>query len=93
MHNTSALKLSRAGCESVNQHTRLSAEDCGTEVLTLQRQSTGGVCVCVGGGVWGGVERRGGPNCIERLRNEGTAEQQLKNNLKKKELGERKENI
>lgn len=49
--------------------------------------------MCVGGGVWGGVERRGGPNCIERLRNEGTAEQQLKNNLKKKELGERKENI
>lgn len=89
MHNKSAPKLSRAGCESVNQHTRLSAEDCGTEVLTLQRQSTGGVCV----GVWGGVERRGGPNCIERLRNEGTAEQQLKNNLKKKELGERKENI
>lgn len=33
------------------------------------------------------MERRGGPNCIERLRNEGTAEQQLKNNLKK-ELGE-----
>lgn len=50
MHNKSALKLSRAGCESVNQHTRLSAEDCGTEVLTLQRQSTGGVCVCVS--VW-----------------------------------------
>lgn len=59
MHNTSALKLSRAGCESVNQHTRLSAEDCGTEVLTLQRQSTGGVCVCGWRGLgWGGEKRR-----------------------------------
>lgn len=62
MHNKSALKLSRAGCESVNQHTRLSAEDCGTEVLTLQRQSTGGVCVWRGLGLgevgWGGEKRR-----------------------------------
>jgi len=50
MCNENALELVTAGYKSVNQHTSMSAEDCRTEVLALQRQSMMCVCmwVCVG---------------------------------------------
>lgn len=46
------LKLVTTGCKSVNQHTCMPAEDCRTEVLTLQWQCMARVrvhlCVCLG---------------------------------------------
>lgn len=44
----------RAGYKSVDQRSCASAEDCGTEVLTLQRQSIGGGFVCLWG--WEGEQ-------------------------------------
>ncbi len=46
MCNGNALKLVTPGYESVNQRACVSAEDCRTEVLTLQQQRWG----CGGGG-------------------------------------------
>lgn len=50
MCDGNALKLVMAGYKSVNQHTSMSAEDCRTEVLTRQWQSTGGLCAGWGEG-------------------------------------------